>query len=457
MAGPRRVPNDQLRVLLAEADWTGHAFARQVNVLGAEAGLALRYQRASVTQWISGMRPRPPVPELAAEALSRRLGRLVTVRETGLDTQNTSPSMLAQQPWWSDDLAERLRELRASTGTHRQDRAGGVYSAAALTLPAWDDLVSWMSTGKLVHGEQRARIGRPELSSAKSMVALFSDADLVFGGGQLRTALAAYLDSTIAPWLRAATSPGVRRELLITAARLCYLCGFMCFDDELHGAAQRYYLSSLRLSAEAGEPGGYAVTLRALSVQARLLGHVRQAVHLAEAAVESASARVPAKTSAFLFGQLAVAHAAAGSRHDATTSLRTAEAHLAHDDGSARPVGAYHRSALDHQHAAVSACLGQRRGAIAALHHSIQHRPASERRSRAITLARLAELQLADGHLEQACGTWSLFLDDYPHLRSGRADTAMATLRARLRPHQRVGAARTLLGQATRLTTARNA
>ena len=90
----------------------------------------------------------------------------------------------------------------------------------------------------------------------------------------------------------------------------------------------------------------------------------------------------------------------------------------------------------------------------AALHTSIQHRPAGERRSRAITLARLGELQFATGHVEQACATWQRFLDDYPSLRSGRADAAFASLRARAATHRTNPAVRALLHRAALLNTA---
>jgi hypothetical protein len=210
----------------------------------------------------------------------------------------------------------------------------------------------------------------------------------------------------------------------------------MCFDDELNGAAQRYYLVSLRLAAEAGDDVGSSIVLRALSVQARALGHHRQALHLAEAAVRTASRVAPARTRAFLLGQLAVADAATGDRRAAGTHLLAAGRHLEQVGDDSIPVGAYHPSSLAHQQAAVAAFSGDRHAAIAALQDSIRHRPALERRSRAITLARLAELQLRDGDLSQAVESWGRFLCEYPHLRSRRADTAFATLRASVRPHQ---------------------
>ncbi|MGP4115458.1 hypothetical protein ACTWP5_31745, partial [Streptomyces sp. 4N509B] len=78
-----RSDNRRLRELLHEAGWTQEALARAVNALGEEIGAHLRYDRTAVAHWLAGTRPRPPVPQLAAEALTRRLGRVVTVAAAG--------------------------------------------------------------------------------------------------------------------------------------------------------------------------------------------------------------------------------------------------------------------------------------------------------------------------------------------------------------------------------------
>ncbi len=58
----RRVANAWLGDLLAEAGWSGAELARAVNALGTLHGLALRYDRTAVAHWLSGTRPRRPVP-----------------------------------------------------------------------------------------------------------------------------------------------------------------------------------------------------------------------------------------------------------------------------------------------------------------------------------------------------------------------------------------------------------
>jgi hypothetical protein len=147
-----------------------------------------------------------------------------------------------------------------------------------------------------------------------------------------------------------------------------------------------------------------------------------------------------------------VARAADGDRTGALAGLANAERSLDQATSASALTGAYHVASLAHQQAVVQNLLGDRRGAINALDVSIRHRPADERRSRAITLAFLADLQLSAGYLDEAVSTWHLFLDDYPHLDSGRATTALRLLRSRIRPLAKNSAARTLLQRASSYT-----
>jgi hypothetical protein len=290
------------------------------------------------------------------------------------------------------------------------------------------------------------------LRSAELMARVFSANDRAFGGGSARLALAGYLSHDLGPRLDAPVRPSVRGRLYALAAQLVYLCGFMYFDDEIHGLGQRYYLTALSLAAEANDKVSYAVTLRAMSVQAHLLGHHREAARSAEAAVTVGKRANPMRQ-AFLHGQLAVAQATVGDRSAALASMTTAERSLDRATSTAVPlIGACHVASLAHQQAVVRALFGDRKGAADALLLSIRNRPAVERRARAITVARLAELQLGHGHLEEAVRTWHRFLDDYPLLLSGRIDTALRNLRSLLRPHGNQPAAAALLARAQTLS-----
>ncbi|MFJ4776941.1 hypothetical protein [Streptomyces sp. NPDC088762] len=435
-----REPNGRLRTLLADARWSGQDFARAVNGVAAETGLTLRYDRTSVSHWLSGTRPPAHVVALAAEALSRRTGRRVSPADTGL----TRPAGV------------RVRD-RGGAEPRGVDAfgPGGVYAdaeAEALLgeIPVYSS--GWRPPGgpppavtpsaSLTAG----RIGAEHVAAAEAVLPVFRNADMMFGSGLVRPALTRYLATAVAPWLRAAAAPAVRHRLLGCAARLAYTAGFLCFDGNQQGVAQAYYRAALRLGQEAGDPRCWAPVLRAMSVQAHHLGHRKQAWELAEAAAREAG-RLPSLQAAFVTGQLAVAEAGCGDRRAAVKHLAQAQRWLERSDGQSAPIGDYHHAALAHQQAEALAALGDARGAMAALGTSLRHRPAGECRARAVTTARLAELHLGEGHVERACAVWHELLDLVPQLDSGRVEEAVRRLRARLHPLRTHRAARSLLSR----------
>lgn len=436
-----RTPNQALRVLLAEAGWTGAHLARQVNALGAAQGTPRHYDRTAVAHWLAGSRPRPPVPELVAEALSRHLGRTVRAEDTGL---------LGTGPWdhgvgtppGEGSAVERLDRVLRDTG-RRSVALLGAYSLAALAVPHGPLPSTGLSASTAA---PPARVGSAHVASARELLALFSRADASFGAGPVREPLRLFLSTTLLPWLRCAMKPAVRRELFTVAAQLTYLCAFTHFDMNRHAAAQRLYLTSIELAREAGDPVGHALGLRGLSVQAHALGHFTEAQRLAEASVRTGARHVPPHQQAFLFGQLAVAEVGLGGTR-ASRLLAAAERCLEKSSSSASPVGAFHHGSLALQHAAVARSLGDNRAATRALGLSLRSRPVDERRSGALGLAELAEVQLAAGHLEQACRTWRDFLDVHPQVRSARADDRLRALIAALRPNATHPAAAALLAR----------
>ncbi|WP_405640517.1 hypothetical protein [Streptomyces uncialis] len=68
---------------------------------------------------------------------------------------------------------------------------------------------------------------------------------------------------------------------------------------------------------------------------------------------------------------------------------------------------------------------------------------------RANALARAAELQAQEGHLDRACDTWSRFLKQSTLTRSRSIDRAVTTMRTTLAPHRDRTSVQSLLRQAT--------
>jgi hypothetical protein len=332
-----------------------------------------------------------------------------------------------------------LVQLRSTGGPRK-----AVYTTTAPPLPGMIELAA----ASPPPARAAERVGTAHANAAELMLSVFSEMDFSFGGGRALPALRGYLGTDVASWLRAPATPAAQGRLHSAAARLAYLAGWMCFDDNIHGASQRYYRAAARLAAVGGDAGCYAAALRGLSVQAHYLGHHHLAQDLAEAAMRESS-HVPRVEAAFLTGQLAVATAAIGDQSAALSHMAEAERMLDRALVQDAPVGGYHVAALQHQSAETLAWVGNGSAAIQALTVSLRHRPPTERRARAVTTARLAELYLDAGWLEHACAAWSTLLDDRPQLFSGRVEQAVRSMRARLRPHSRYPGAQALITRAS--------
>ncbi|MCX4744399.1 hypothetical protein OG455_02515 [Kitasatospora sp. NBC_01287] len=459
-----RVPNQQLRALLAEARWSGEQLARAVNRAGASDGRHFRYDRTAVAHWLSGSHPAAPVPALVAEVLSRALGRPVTVADTRLERPGRREAA-AERAAADRAAAEPVGELLARLAEAAVDprAAGPVYSLARRLVPAYPappgsrlplPLPAPSAPPESASGPARslltARVGAAQLRLAQDLLAVLLAAEESLGADHCRPALTALLATVVADWLRAPAAPAVRRELLLCTGRLAYLAGFCCFDGQRQGTAQAYYHLAGELAAEAADPQLHATALRGLSVQAHYLGRRRHARELADAA----GARLTLLThrqQCFVLGQQALGAADCGDRAAAFGLLGRAQRLLERTPEPSPGLADYHWAAYAHQEAEVLAALGDTEGAIHSLTRSVRERPPGERRARAVTNARLAGLLLDRGRLDRACATWHTVLDDYPLVGSARLRTAVAAMRTRLHAHPDSSAVRTLLARAAAL------
>ncbi|MCQ4044988.1 tetratricopeptide repeat protein [Streptantibioticus rubrisoli] len=436
MGAPK--PNKDLERLYRETGWSLRQFAQEVNRIGTERKTPLKYREPSVHQWLKGHMPKADVRPLIVEALSRRLHRPVTQAEAGFPSpsgqSNTHPSTL-----------EGLVDLgRQDMDPSRRSVLGAGLFSVALTVPGWQDVVGRMEAIQTGHTQ---RIGMPEVEMVIAMTERVSELDDQFGGRHARPMAAAFLVNTVAPYLRADAPEQVRKAMMSAASDLCYLTGYMAVDEGVHGLAQQYYLKALELAGASEDHLTYCTTLRGMSVQAVDLGHSREAMRLADAAA-AASPQAGPRMRAFLAGQQAHAAAQIGDRSNALAYLRQAEAAMDKAESREKAFGSYDPAALNYHTSQVRYELGDVHGAVEAMQQSDRLRYAVYRRTRVKERALLAERQLVIGHLEAACATWNLVLDDYPLVQSGRADQRVRTMFQLIRRYQQNPAARALYERA---------
>ncbi|MBP0458548.1 hypothetical protein [Streptomyces montanisoli] len=440
-----RDANDGLKSLLQEAGWTQVELAAAVNRVAAEAQVDGRCDKSNVNKWLGGTVPRARLRPLVVEALSRRLGRPVTLAEAGMPPAAAEP---VTGPALPADMTEQLVTTgREDMDPSRRRFLATTLYAAALPVPAYVDLAGRAdahATGRTV------RIGAGEVATVRTMTDRLADILDELGGGHARPMAAAFLVNTVAPYLRADASDAVRKDMLAAASDLVYLTGWMAMYERAHGLGQRYYLQALSLAGAAEDHLTYCRTLRGMSLQAANLKHARKSLELADSAAESAPKAGP-RLQAFLTGQQAHGAALVGDRRQAFTRLTETEAALSKADDRRDAIGGYDKAAYHFHVSSVLYALGDVPGSIKAMNDSNRVRPVVEKQGRAHANGLLAQRQLEVGHLEASCATWSRFLDDYETLSSARADEHFDTLRRRIRPHRANAHARQVYERATEL------
>ncbi|MFF4188707.1 tetratricopeptide repeat protein [Streptomyces sp. NPDC001691] len=430
--------NDHLQRLFTESGWTLSQCARAVNRVGTESGTPLRYNASAVHHWLNGTKPRKEVQTLIVEAFSRRLGRAVTLPELGYS------SPVDQSSDHPDTVAELIELGRQDMDPSRRSILGAGLFSVALTIPGWPDVIDRVEA---IQSGRSTRIGMNEVNMVSAMTERVSDLDDQFGGRHARPMAASFMVNTVAGCLRADAPPEVRQAMLSAASDLSYLTGYMAVDEGLHGLAQSYYVKALELAGAAEDHLTYCTTLRGMSVQAVDLRHGNKALELADAAA-AASPKAGPRMRAFLAGQQAHAAAQTGDRTSAMRYIREAEAAMDRAESRGKAFGSYDPASLHYHVSQVRYELGDVAGAVEAMQESDRTRYSVYRRSRVHRRGLLAEHQLQVGHLEAACQTWHLALDDYPLVQSGRADDRMARMFALLRPYLKNATARDLYERA---------
>ncbi len=388
----------------------------------------------------------PPgwAPAVLCEALSRRLGRAVTLDELGLTVQLLSSR--AALDWRADTLIaltdlgkvdldmERRRVLAATT-----------YSVAALALPDKPWWTQMAARGAARATANASRVGRGDLETVREMASIFSRVDQRRGGGHARTALVQYLTSDVATYLQGNyIDERVRKDMFSVASELAYLSGWMAFDNAEHSIAQYYFSVAVKLAAEADDPPMAGHVLRAMAHQAVDLGHFRQGLELAVASMDGKRYRMACPRERALFGVVyARALGAAGQSSAATHALITAEDDLASattgDDEPSR-VFFFGEASLAHETACTLRDTGDLSGALTEFRRSARTRKATTfTRTHAVTLGYLGAVHVRRGEIDQACSTWSTALDAMDGIHSAHARQTVVDMRAALSAFRRSG------------------
>ena len=441
--------NSRLRKVIAEAACSYEGLARRVNTIGLSYGLALTYDKSSVSYWVRGKTPRGMVPLVVAEALSQKLERAVTPADIGFGGEwelDLVSSSLKQQ----SDLATTL-DVTERLGKADMERREFLYllpfSASAALGPQRDWLLHLLS------GEDTAgnSVRLAQVENMRLMMKAFIEADNTYGGKHARTALASYLHHDVVPLLRTQATDNVRRELFVASAELCMTLGWMTYDVGACGLAQRYLTQGLSLAGQAGS-SGFAIgsnILSALSHVATFTGNAAEAVNIAQVAVHSAQkSGSPASLTRALAMQ-ARAYATLKDRKAAATMLRTEAARAVHGDDP-ECMGFLDEHYMANQFAYCCRETGQTKRMFDFAESSLPH---STGRQVVSNTTYMAWARLDDGHLEAACILGMKAVDQAVTLQSRQAGRLVLDLADRFshQGHQSESIAQQFLRRAATL------
>ncbi|GAA2219243.1 transcriptional regulator [Streptomyces nogalater] len=439
MAVPPRVgreANERLRAVMEAAGCSSTGLARRVNACGAEQGLDLRYDKTSVARWLQGQQPRGRAPDIIAEALTRKLGRTVTVDDIGMSAARGAASTVGSrfEPTVAGALQQACALWRSDTrygnlGT--RDRL----AASVLVQASRDWLIAEPDLDIAIEGVPA--VGCRDIAAVRATTAAFSDLDHKFGSGSIRLVAVRYLDSVVSELLAGPYPETTARSLFEAVARLTEVTASMTVDTGQLGLAQRYYIQALRLAQAAGDRlfGGY-ILASGMGHVALHLGDASETVQLARVAREGTRQRISQAPQVVFYLTEARGHALLGDAAACERAAGQARDLLERDDfdEQERPDWAHHvdRAYMAQELAHCYHDLGKPETAVRWIQEALREDTLKRPRRRVLSLLLLASAELRLGEVARSCGTAAQALALLRGIRSAQCTKRMEEFRSRL-------------------------
>lgn len=435
--------------------WTGRE-ARQLREalrlsqreFAATLGIAVR----TVAQWdrvAVGITPRPEFQRMLDVALQRASDDAVRRFENAM--RRTADQPASPAPADHSTNSGRLPEFGDAFPTSADDAIDAVTDLwrsdlldhvrlmdSGVTPAAWDGTsVRWLVAPP---DRQPSRetgavgVGLADVHAMETTIDLFAKLDNTFGGNHARRSLIQFLASDVEQLLRGRYDEVTGRALHRAVGEAALLAGWMSYDAGHHGLAQRYLVQALRLAHSAADPQLAGSVLSAMSHQATFLGHYREAIDLAQAALAGTrTVTTPTLTTQFLAMQ-ARALAGLGERRCCELVLLEAERVFDRRHPSDDPafITYFTEAELAAEIAHCMRDIGRTADAMTSAELSLNGSHGEYVRSDFFATVVLADTQLDHDEPEQACRTMLSALTLGRQLRSARSVAYVAEFRRRL-------------------------
>lgn len=332
--------NPVLADVLNRLQWSKTRLMNEINRIMGSGYIS----RSTISEWIHrGRVPHNPLPTVVAHVLSLACDEEITVALLWQGNAHNSVSWVSAESGLGTELnAEGVRAtlhdwlVNSGSSIDLDRRTFLAASGTALTTPAWSYVDSASDT-QLIALELGAEDGG-EVSAGLVNVLSHTihglrilDDDEGAGVRNLRFVHRNF--RTIAEYLcnGRLLDGQVERKLLSAWAAVSQLAGWMAFDAEKHGLAQRYYRTGLQATYAAGDRALGAHILACMSYQASYCGQLQEGVELANAAYE-ASLRESPVVRALVAARFGFAQAAIGNDYAYRSTAQEAASLLQRPD-----------------------------------------------------------------------------------------------------------------------------
>ena len=290
--------------LAAVLEGLGWSVSRLVHEVNREMGRTY-VSRTTASEWLNVSRiPRQPLPTVVAHVLSQACDSEIT-------TSQLWPGVPSAPRWVPADHGTRVgwgvQGTKAlahdwfanAESTMDADRRNFMaISGKALTLPAWqyvDNMTKTPKESELASNFVSAGSSKPKIPSSivemlRSTVAHLRRMDDIEGGGRQVLGIVHGELRKVAGYLRSGSfeKPRVASDVLAIFGQLAQLAGWVSYDSERHGLAQRYFRTGLQAAHSVGDPNLGAYILGGMACHAAYCGRKNEATEIGYAAVRAA-------------------------------------------------------------------------------------------------------------------------------------------------------------------------
>ncbi|MEU8786511.1 sporulation protein [Streptomyces sp. NPDC048637] len=417
-----REPNHRLAAAMAEAGASNKGLAKRVREVAERHGEHLGTTHVAVQRWLDGRGIQRQTAVYVAEALSHRLRRRVTPRDLGFPGGSAAP-VPAVGRGYAGSLSETLHTLEGLT--HQRPEDGPWDEPRPADTELHSAAFTWLVSrpdGVPVDGSGTRRVGMREVAAIRTAVGFFMQLDFQFGGGHAHKAFRHYFREDVLPLLGGSYGARVGEALFQAASEMSQLLAWTAYDCGNHALADRYMLSTLRLTQVVGDRMMGARILANMSHQANYLGQADQALRLARASVEGCGAGATPRAQALFSAHEARALSTAQDRRGAVRAMNEAERFFERADSEDDPAWLCY---MDEAELMGEFChcfrdLGQRSEALRFARRAVELTDPKYARTLGLCRLVLAQSQLMSGDLEAAVATAALAVEAGDALQSAR-------------------------------------